>query len=167
MLMLTPEALEMQRALKRRERDARRGKLASERSERLATAMAATMRAAFTDGRAASLFAFEAPFRHAIRSGLTLQGWKWAAADEMAATLVADALRKAGAKRPSWNEGQREWTIEGGALIERTRCVRCGNPLPEERHKFCSDLCKAGHYADQARSKAADEERVSESTIRL
>ncbi|MBL3568872.1 hypothetical protein BV509_09130 [Rhodovulum sulfidophilum] len=166
MLMLTPEAMEMHRALKRRERDARRGKMAAVRVDRLTDAMAAQMRAAFTEGHAASLFAFEGPFRHAIRSGLCLQGWKWAAADEMAAAMVAEALRKAGAKRPSWNEGQPEWTIESGTLIERTRCQRCHKPLPEDHHKFCSDLCRTSHHAALWRLREADGESAVTMAVR-
>ncbi|QJC83463.1 hypothetical protein HGN32_04445 [Cereibacter sphaeroides] len=167
MLMLTPAALEMARALKRRERDARRGKLATERAERLTDAMAARMRAAFAEGRAASLFALEGPFRHAIRSGLCLQGWKWDAADEMAAAMVAEALRKAGVKRPSWNEGQPEWTIESGALIEHTRCQRCHKPLPEGHQKFCSSICKRSHHSRLSALRHADAETAIRMAIRL
>lgn len=59
----------------------------------------------------------------------------------MAREMLADAFRMAGAVRPSWNEGQLEWTIEAGTLIERTRCVRCHKPLPEGHHKFCGEIC--------------------------
>ncbi|WP_096785873.1 hypothetical protein [Rhodobacter sp. CZR27] len=166
MLMMTPAALEMQRALTRRERDARRERIAKVRADVLVRRMAIAMLTAFAEGRAASVFAYEGPFRHGIRATLCLQGWRWASADEAAAALVGAALDRIKAKRPDWNQGQPEWTVEGGALIERTRCIRCGTPLPDGHHKFCSSLCGAAHHAKVARIKAARDGEAAEVAIR-
>lgn len=100
-------------------------------------------------------FALEATCRHALRSRLCLRGWGWAAADAMAAGIVADALKRMGAVRPTWKQGQPEWTTEGFAPIQRTRCVRCHTPLPEGHTKFCSQLCGQAHFDNQVRIEAA------------
>ncbi|EAQ35763.1 hypothetical protein NB311A_05083 [Nitrobacter sp. Nb-311A] len=92
-------------------------------------------------------FAFEATCRHAVRSRLCLNGWSWAAADDLAADVVKDALRRLGARRPTWKEGQPEWAQDGFAPILRTRCIRCHRTLEGERWKFCSELCDQSHRA--------------------
>lgn len=100
-------------------------------------------------------FALEATCRHALRSRLCLRGWRWDAADDMAAGIVRDALARIGAQRPTWRQGQPEWTTEGFAPIQRTRCVRCHTPLPEGHTKFCSQLCGQAHFDNQVRIEAA------------
>lgn len=102
-------------------------------------------------------FALEATCRHAIRSRLCLRGWTWAKSDEMAAGIIRDALKRIGAQRPTWKQGQPEWTTEGFAPIQRTRCVRCRTPLPEGHTKFCSQLCGQAHFDNQSRILAAAE----------
>lgn len=91
-------------------------------------------------------FTFEATCRHALRSRLCLAGWRWADADDAAAGIVSDALRSVGAQRPTWKEGQPEWTQDGHSPIERTACVRCRKRLPEGRKKFCCQLCASNHH---------------------
>ncbi|QFQ89880.1 hypothetical protein F8A10_20925 (plasmid) [Paracoccus kondratievae] len=71
------------------------------------------------------------------------------------------------AQRPSWDEGQPEWTIHAGTLIERTRCVRCHKPLPEGHFKFCSNTCAASHSHRLARMKDAEEDQVIRLATRL
>lgn len=150
----------------RRERDARRGRLGRGRYDDLVKQLAAVIRLAFETGATGSLLGLEGPLRHAIRSDLCLQGWRWRDADTMARELLDDAFRAVNAKRPTWNEGQREWTIEAGTLIGRTHCANCHGPLPEERHKFCSDLCKSNHYSALASIKRANEETAIRMAIR-
>lgn len=92
-------------------------------------------------------FAFEASCRHGIRSSLCLQGWGWQEADATAADIVATALNRIGARRPTWQQGQPGWTEEGVLRHERTHCARCRTPIPEERNsggtpaKYCSMVC--------------------------
>lgn len=108
-----------------------------------------------------TVFAFEAACRHGLRSRLCLQGWKWAEADALAAEIVATALNRIGARRPTWEEGQPEFAQNGaGALIERTRCIRCHKPLPENHRKFCGHTCATAHFMMQDRRQKASEDEV-------
>ncbi|WP_424992404.1 hypothetical protein [Oceaniradius stylonematis] len=95
-------------------------------------------------------FAFEGACRHGLRSALCLEGWQWAEADRVAAEIVSVALNIIGARRPTWQEGQPEWTQPGAMPIERERCKRCAKPLPESRTMFCSDLCRAAEHNEKA-----------------
>jgi hypothetical protein len=147
-------------------KDAARGKLAKMRGEDIAEFLAGLTSEALAAGRIPSKFAYEALFRASLRSALCLQGWGWADADQAAAGVVQASLRKLKAERPSWNEGQPEWTIEGGTLIERTRCIRCHNPLPEGHFKFCSALCKGGHHARLHWLRQANEGQISKTVAR-
>lgn len=143
----------------RRARDARRGRMGEARYNALAKEMGRVIRLAFQAGATGSLWGLEGPLRAGIRSDLCLQGWRWAEADKMAREVLEDAFRIAGALvRPTWNEGQPEWTIEAGTLIERTRCARCHKPLPEGNRKFCSRLCNATYNSHLSRMRHADAE---------
>lgn len=104
-----------------------------------------------------SAFAFEGFMRHGLRAGLCLRGWSWADADDMAADIVRSALHQIGAKRPTYQQGQPEWTQDGIILIQRERCVRCGGSLSEFQRKFCSRLCHSAHHADLHRRFAAEQ----------
>ena len=147
--------------LTRRERDATRHKLAKGRADHIVGHLCAITRLALSEGRILTPLAHEALFRQAIRSQLCLQGWKWHPADQVARDLVGVMLSILQAKRPSWNEGQPEWTIERGTLIERTRCANCGNPLPEDRPKFCSDPCRNTYNHRLSRLKEASEAQMA------
>lgn len=144
----------------RQERDARRGRLGVGRYGNLVREIAGAIRLAFEAGATATLFGLEGPLRQGIRSDLCLQGWKWDDADLMAREMLDDAFRVVHAIRPSWEEGQLEWTIHAGTLIERTRCVRCHSPLPEGHHKFCSHLCNSAHNHQVATRKEAAGDRA-------
>ena len=102
-------------------------------------------------------FTFEATCRHVVRSRLCLAGWRWADADDTAAGIVSDALRRLGAQRPSWKEGQPEWTQDGFSPTPRIWCVRCRTRLPEGHWKFCGHLCAQAHFDNQARIQASAE----------
>lgn len=95
-----------------------------------------------------SPFAFEGFMRHGLRSGLCLRGWSWVEADDMAADIVSSALHQIGAKRPTYQQGQPEWTQEGVIMIEREHCARCGWKLPEGKWKFCTQRCSWAFRAD-------------------
>jgi hypothetical protein len=139
---------------------AKRKAIADQKRAALVAFLVARTREAFSDGRITTLFGYEGLQRATIRSVLCLRGVSWAMADQMAAGVVADVLLTLAAKRPTWNEGQPEWTIEGGALIERTRCACCHKPLPEERPKFCSDGCKRVHGLRVFRMRNASDEQM-------
>lgn len=112
-----------------------------------------------------TLFAFEASCRHGIRSSLCLQSWDWQEADIVAAEIVATALNRIGAMRPTWRQGQPEHTQDGFAAIQRRSCLHCGGIIPDERLEhstravlYCDPLCGNAHRL--ARQRAAGE-RVS------
>ncbi|MGO4643232.1 hypothetical protein AB4Z43_32910 [Mesorhizobium sp. 2RAF45] len=113
-------------------------------------------------------FAFEATCRYSIRSRLCLKGWGWHEADATAADIVGEAMRLIGARRPPWAEGQPEYVQLGaGALIERTRCVQCHGPLPDDHRKFCGQHCAQAHHALWNRRKEASEESAYALAARL
>lgn len=145
MLVMTPAMAKAQRAAKRRTRESERGRLGRDRFTALAGELAQVIGLAFAAGETGSLFGLEGPLRAGLRSDLCLAGWRWDDADAMARELLGEALRRARAVRPTWYEGQPEWTIRPGALIERTRCIKCHKPLPPENHKFCGQLCAMAH----------------------
>lgn len=158
--------LRQKRRLERQARNARRGRLGPGVFDALVRHLASTIRLAFEAGATATLFGLEGPLRHGIRSDLCLQGWRWRDADGMARELLDMAFMVVRATRPSWNEGQPEWTVEAGTLIERIHFARCHKPLPEERHKFCSDPCKSAYHSHLAMRKQANDDRAVRLAIR-
>ncbi len=164
--MLQKNLPALKRKQERRDRDARRGRLGPGRFDAQVKELVAVIRWAFDAGAIGSLFGLEGPLRHAIRADLCLQGWRWRDADDMAREVMDEALRAVRAIRPTWNEGQPEWTIPANTLIERTRCVRCHKPLPEGHHKFCGVLCASAHGKRLASIREADEARAVLMAIR-
>ncbi|RIK96976.1 MAG: hypothetical protein DCC74_08975 [Proteobacteria bacterium] len=108
-------------------------------------------------------FAFEASCRHGIRSSLCAQGWRWQEADAIAADIVATALRSIGTQRPTWQQGQPEWTQEGFAPVLRTRCAHCGRQLPEidgTNRIYCSEVCSSVRRSRLTAIRRANEDTV-------
>lgn len=140
-------------------RDAARGRLSRPRAEALSQRFARFMLAEWRAGRTCTIFGHEGALGHALRALLCLQGWRWRPADDAAKAVVAEALRRANARRPSWAEGQRE--VEE-RFIARTRCTICHRPLPEGHRMYCSDTCGAVAHARQNRLRRADAARSYE-----
>lgn len=157
MLQMSPTFIRAQRRKARQEREARKGRLGRARFDALAKDLARVIRLAFNAGAIASPLGLEGPLRHGIRADLCLMGWRWRDADAMAAEIVGEALRRVRAVRPTWYEGQPEWTIRPGVLIERTRCAKCHKPLPEGHRRYCSGLCLDAHHKQLARLKEGHE----------
>ena len=87
-----------------------------------------------------SRFEHEASTVYGLRAALVLLGNGWHAADTEAREIVNAALRILGYRRPSWLEGQREYTISPD------RCKWCGTNVPEDMRverpsNYCSDVC--------------------------
>lgn len=86
-------------------------------------------------------FEHEGSARAGIRASLCLQKHSWQVADNEAAALIEEALHLLGAKRPTWLEGQPQYTIP----VEC--CQNCGGPLEAEdmanHRRFCSTECTA------------------------
>ncbi len=105
----------------------------------------------------------ESPFENegaclaGLREGLCLDGHGWTASDKVARHTVGEALRRMGAVRPSWEQGQIEYTIP------RENCAWCYSPIPDHFDvgrkliRFCSDVC----------AKAAYEHRSAEITRKV
>lgn len=151
---------------KTRAREAERGRFGKQRAGHLEDRLAALMRAAFASGEIAYIGGLEAPLRHGIRATLCLGGRRWRAADAAAQAAVAGALRRVGAVRPTWNEGQPEWAVSSGDLIERTRCVECHKPLVGEQRKFCSRGCATRHHARLEYLRNATKDNVTWLAVR-
>jgi len=150
-----------------REAAARRKRFGTGRFAGLVEELAGVIRLAFEAGATASLWGLEGPLRHAIRSDLCLQGWEWQEADLVAKEILAEAFRKVNAVRPSWNEGQLEWAISAGTLIERTRCAHCHGPLPEAHHKFCGRSCAVSHHQRLSEMRTSTEEQALRRVIKV
>ncbi|WP_306752095.1 hypothetical protein [Paracoccus actinidiae] len=151
----------------RKEQDARRGRLGKGSFDALVTRLFQVIKMAFEAGDTGSLFGLEGPLRHGIRSDLCLQGWRWQPADDMARELLTTAFRRANANRPGWDEGQPDWAIHAGTLIERTRCANCSADLPEGHFKFCSDLCASAHHRILDTVKSAAEGAAYDKVVKL
>lgn len=136
------------------------------RKNTIAGDIATVIRLAFQAGEIATLFGLEGPLRASLRGDLCLRGWSWSDADQAARDIMASAHRIAGAERPDWYEGQPEYTIREGVLIERTRCVKCHKPLPEGHHKFCSRLCGDAHTKRMAELRKGQEDAVLKIAIK-
>ena len=101
-----------------------------------------------------SKFEFEGACRHGVRAGLCLDGFSYGAADAWSEKIVCEALRRIGAVRPTWIEGQPEHAQDGYAPVERTICERCGKPLPDDARagqRFCSAICRSSAMSMRAR----------------
>lgn len=149
------QAISLWHDRRRAEKKAAPRKLNRDRRGHLVDTVAAIMR-----NTEPTPFAAEAPCLHFIRSRLCLKGWAWGEADTLAAEIVASALKRIGARRPTWKQGQPEWTQEGFAPIARTRCVQCRRPLPEDRPRFCDDHCRTVFHSWLGTLRRVEEHRV-------
>lgn len=140
---------------------AARKPIADRKRVALADFLAARTREAFNAGQIPTLMSYEAVHRNTIRSVLCLRGVGWQVADKMARDVVSEVLMRLAANRPAWAEGQPEWTVQGGALIERTLCVHCHKDLPEGHFKFCGALCRGAHGLRMMRMREASEAQMA------
>jgi hypothetical protein len=108
-----------------------------------------------------SPFRYEAACRHGLRAQLCLNGWPWEAADQEAHRLVQSALDLLGARRPSYEQGQPDWTHQGVITVERTRCKRCGRPLPEDAWKWCSATCRSAATVERRKMDGRDHDSAA------
>jgi endogenous inhibitor of DNA gyrase (YacG/DUF329 family) len=123
-------------------------------SARRREALVATV-AAILDTGEPTRFAFEGAAVAGLRSGMCLAAWPWREADAQAREVVGAALRRLGAERPRWIDGQPEVVEPVGEL--RSCCIRCGKMLPEDgpakgaHRKYCSRECKQNQAAEAKR----------------
>ena len=137
-------------------RKAQKARSKVRRREIIVEAIATVAREAWRDGTNPTLWTFEGEMIAALRSGLCLEGWGWHLANFHAVEIVGEGLRQAGAKRPSWKEGQPEH-CDGGVIREtRIRCANCEKTLELGQKTFCSALCFHACRARQYRSDNDD-----------
>ena len=90
-----------------------------------------------------TLFQFEGLCRQAVRSGFILQErYPWPLADVVAQIIVRRALRRIGAFRPRWHEGQKEYC----RIESRIFCAHCEKPITRESFQalmYCSERCRS------------------------
>jgi hypothetical protein len=78
-----------------------------------------------------------------LRSALCLKGYAWERSHHEATALVDETLRRLRAVRPTWEQGQLEYSVD------RENCAWCSGPIPEELlaggvkrfHSYCSHAC--------------------------
>ena len=155
----------IKQAAERKARKAFQARLGRGRYSDVVKEITGVIQQSFEAGDIGSLFGLEGPLRHQIRAELCLRKWRWIDADRMALEMLADAHTRLKAERPDWKEGQLEWTIEAGTLIERTRCLRCHTALPEGHYKFCSNLCGTSHSQLLGRIRTATEDKAAQLAI--
>lgn len=76
-----------------------------------------------------------------LRGALCLKGYGWEKANREASEIVAEGLRLLGAVRPTWEQGQREYSVP------KENCSWCYGPIGDDllrdqrRTSYCSDVC--------------------------
>ena len=112
-----------------------------------------------------SPFEHEGTLRAHIRSGLCMAGHRWVLADLEAEAIVEECLRRIGAVRPSWAEGQ--WTHTDSLDF----CSWCRGPMDEETRtrgqRFCSPHCARCALERRDYETQAGREAISRSAYRL
>jgi hypothetical protein len=115
--------------------------------------------------RTLSPFQHEAACRHGLRKALCLDGYAWTRSDEEAALIVHEGLSLLGASRPSYAEGQREYSIS------TDYCVGCHGPIDEENiakgHRFCSADCARNTYERRAMGEVRKFYDVAQNAYRI
>ncbi|MBY0138172.1 hypothetical protein E2977_07190 [Paracoccus yeei] len=142
-----------------------RKKLGQRLTHTMVHEIAGLIRLSFEAGEITSVFGLEGPLRAGLRSDMCRNGWSWAEADAMARELLDSAFQQVRATRPSWSEGQPDWAVSTGAMIERSICARCGKPLPEGKFKFCCNFCAKAHNAMVCRFRNAAENNAYDKVV--
>lgn len=127
---------------------------------RIVTAIVTVCREDWRAGITPTPLNHEGTLRASLRAGFCLGGMGWHDANGMAIEIIAEALRKAGAKRPTWKEAQPEWTDGGVIRNTRTQCANCLKALELEQRTYCSKLCYDAHRARLARREDIEKHRM-------
>jgi hypothetical protein len=133
--------------------------LAKDRFDRLVSSVATILKTGEP-----TVFEHEGSCRHGLRSALCLDGWSWEDADAAARGVVSKAYVVIGATRPTWQQGQPEWTQDGFSPVERTYCAHCRKHLPEseggQNRIYCSRNCLRNAYVKRRRLMEVTRTRV-------
>jgi hypothetical protein len=85
-----------------------------------------------------------------LRSALCLEGHSWRRSDAEAHEAVSTALRLLGAKRPTYDQGQREHTERDGVCVWCAGEIAPGDTAYGRTDRFCSTSCAASMRAHRA-----------------
>lgn len=111
-------------------------------------------------------FEYEGPVRAGLRSALCMKGHGWAISDHEAGEIVREGLRRIGATRPTWDQGQRYYSDP------RENCRWCYAPIaPEDMsggrsRLFCSDHCRRAAYVAWDMKNAATGDAMAREAYR-
>lgn len=109
-----------------------------------------------------SPFENEGPIWAGIRSSLCLAGYSWVRSDFEAGLIVATGLARMGAQRPSWEQGQLEYTIPN------ENCARCAGPRDIAiRGRFCSVECAKAFAVERQAYEIRRDTAVYRSAVRI
>lgn len=121
--------------------------------------------AAILDTFKATKFEHEGACRAGLRTAWCEEGNGWQRSDDAAAKVVADALDKIGARRPSWEEGQ--WVY----AQREEQCAWCQGPIEDgdqsSGRRFCSADCAKSALLHMNRKTNHHYGAVLRSAIRL
>ncbi len=110
-------------------------------------------------------FENEGPMRAGLRSGFCSMGHGWGDADKEADVVISHALRRIGAVRPTWDEGQPSHTDSPDF------CSWCRGPMDDEDRtrgqRFCSAECAAIAIQQRDRKSNKYMGTVLRSAVRL
>jgi hypothetical protein len=101
--------------------------------------------AAILDAGRPTYFRREGMLRHNLRSGRCLEGWTWRKADDYAAHILVLAFLELRAIRPSWDEGQPEYTRTRGSgrvFCANADCQRVIDRDVDQVARYCSEECR-------------------------
>lgn len=109
-----------------------------------------------------SPFENEGAVHAGVRSSLCLEGHDWGRSDLEAGLIVASAFKKMGIDRPSWEQGQREYTIP------TENCAWCGGEGdPAVGGRFCSVECGRAFANDRQRNEIRRNTAVYKSAMTI
>lgn len=114
-----------------------------------------------------SPFENEGVVHASIRSALCLQGHSWRASDAEATSLVHAAFVKMGVQRPSYEQGQHEYSDANSV------CSWCYTQIPEDMLgikrvvRFCSDHCAKVAYVNREYGQTLKYNNIAQSAYKL
>ncbi|WP_288427089.1 hypothetical protein [uncultured Agrobacterium sp.] len=114
-----------------------------------------------------SPFEKEAITRHTLRAALCMKGHSWAVSDAEAASLVHAAFMNIGVPRPSWDQGQLEYSDVNSL------CAWCMKEIPDSLQglkrlvRFCSVECAKTAFVIRDYASSQRENQIARSALAL
>lgn len=109
-----------------------------------------------------SPFENEGSVRAGVRAALCLKGHRWDRSDLEASMVIEGGLRRMGVERPSWEQGQREYTVP----LEN--CAWCsGERDPAVKGRFCTVECGKAFANDRQANDVRRNTQIYQSATRV